>query len=132
MKTIATITNDTEHYAALEQLIALHEAPSVDLQAIAQLGDVIHAWERRNGNTVGEIETPETIADLIELEMFKLRLTQRAFANMLEITETRLSEVMRGKREVNMDLARKLYKTLGVKPDLLLTLPSHSKHLEHA
>lgn len=132
MELIATITTETEHYAALEQLIALHEAPTVDLQAITQLGDVIHAWERRNGNTVGEPGIPETIADLIELEMFKHRLTQRAFASLLGITETRLSEVMRGKREVNLDLARKLYKTLRIKPDLLLTLPSHGKQLAHA
>ena len=52
--------------------------------------------------------------------MFELKYKQRDLASLLEITPTRLSEIMNGKRKVNMDLAKRLYKKLNIDPQFIL------------
>ena len=46
--------------------------------------------------------------------------TAIVLAKLLGITDTSFSEVMHGKRKVNMELAKRLYKTLGVDPKFIL------------
>ena len=66
------------------------------------------------------IKNPETLPDVIELKMFEKQMKRKDMAKLLGITDTRLSEVMHGKRKVNMELAKQLYKTLGVDPKFIL------------
>lgn len=63
---------------------------------------------------------PDSLSDMLNLKMFELKYKQRDLANLLEITPTRLSEVMNGKRKVNMDLAKKLYQKLNIDPKFIL------------
>lgn len=56
----------------------------------------------------------------IEKEMRKNALNQRQTAELLEIKENTLSQVMSGKRGVSMRLAKKLYKTLNIDPKTIL------------
>ncbi|WP_223294201.1 helix-turn-helix domain-containing protein [Chlorobium phaeobacteroides] len=66
------------------------------------------------------IKKPETLPDVIELKMFEKKMKRKDMAKLLGISDTRLSEVMHGKRKVNMELAKRLYKTLGVDPKFIL------------
>ena len=66
------------------------------------------------------IQKPETVPDVIELKMFEKKMKRKEMAKLLGISDTRLSEVMHGKRKVNMELAKRLYKTLGVDPKFIL------------
>jgi HTH-type transcriptional regulator/antitoxin HigA len=52
--------------------------------------------------------------------MYERKLTQKDLAALLEISPTRLSEVMRGKRKVNLDLAKRLFKVLKISPEFIL------------
>jgi plasmid maintenance system antidote protein VapI len=54
--------------------------------------------------------------------MSKRNLKQRALATMLEIHETRLSEMIRGKREITYPFAQKLYTVLRVPAETVLTM----------
>lgn len=56
----------------------------------------------------------------IEKEMSKKKLNQRQTAELLEIKENTLSQVMTGKRPVSMSLAKKLYKNLKIDPKMIL------------
>jgi len=56
----------------------------------------------------------------IEKEMQKKSLNQRQTAELLEIKENTLSQVMTGKRNVSMSLAKKLYKKLKIDPKTIL------------
>lgn len=56
----------------------------------------------------------------IEKEMNKKKLNQRQTAELLEIKENTLSQVMTGKRNVSMSLAKKLYKKLKIDPKTIL------------
>ena len=61
---------------------------------------------------------PDSLSDMLNLKMFELKYKQRDLASLLEITPTRLSEIMNGKRKVNMDLAKRLYKNSTSTPSL--------------
>lgn len=63
---------------------------------------------------------PQSLLGMIQVKMFERRMKQKELAVLLEISETTLSEVMNGKRKVNLDLAKKLYKKLGIASDFIL------------
>ncbi|GAA4445942.1 hypothetical protein GCM10023189_00490 [Nibrella saemangeumensis] len=63
---------------------------------------------------------PETLPEMIRLRMFQEKLKQKDVARLLGITETRLSEVMSGKRRVNMDLAKRLHENLRIRAEFIL------------
>ena len=56
--------------------------------------------------------------------MFKRRIRQRHLAESLEISEPRLADLLKGKCELNMDFALRLYNKLGIPADVILTLQS--------
>ena len=64
---------------------------------------------------------PKTLVEMLELKMFERKLKQKELAKVLQVTENRISEVMNGKRKVNMDLAKRLYLELNIDPHFILT-----------
>ena len=54
--------------------------------------------------------------------MYRLRMKQKQFAQLLGISESRLSEVINGRRAPNLDLVKRLHTTLHVPGDKLLEL----------
>lgn len=66
------------------------------------------------------IRQPQTLPEMIEYKMYEKKLKQRDLARLLEIPETRLSEVLSGKRKVNLDLAKRLHNHLGISTDFIL------------
>ncbi len=56
----------------------------------------------------------------IEKEMGKKQLNQRQTAKLLEVKENTFSQVLTGKRNVSMQLAKKLYKKLSIDPKTIL------------
>jgi len=56
----------------------------------------------------------------IEKEMRKNALNQRQVAELLEVKENTLSQIMTGKRNVSMKLAKKLYKSFKIDPKTIL------------
>jgi len=66
------------------------------------------------------IRQPKTLTEMLELKMYERKLKQKDLAALLGVSATRLSEVMQGKRKVNMDLAKRLYLKLGISPAFIL------------
>jgi HTH-type transcriptional regulator / antitoxin HigA len=62
----------------------------------------------------------DSITDAIRIKMMHLRLKQKEMAELLGIAESRLSEVLSGKRRVNMDLAKKLHTILKIEAEFIL------------
>jgi HTH-type transcriptional regulator/antitoxin HigA len=63
---------------------------------------------------------PKTLKGMIELKMFERNLKQKDLAELLEIEAPRVSELLRGKRRVSIDVARQLYRKLGIPADFIL------------
>jgi HTH-type transcriptional regulator/antitoxin HigA len=117
---IEAIQNEKDHAIAIDQLIALNQAPDAEnnLDEIHALGEAIEAYEA----SLGHDNEPQTLRGILEVEMFKRRMKQRAMAEFLGVHETRFSEFLRGKREINIDFARKLYQKLQIPASVLLTV----------
>ncbi len=115
------ITNQNELKAAferLDQMIAAGFQGNADKEAgFAILSQAIEAYE--DSLQLMPLK-PQTLAGMIELKMFERKLKQKDLAETLGITTTRLSEVLNGKRKVNMDLAKRLHKKLGIDADFIL------------
>ena len=61
-----------------------------------------------------------TLVATIKLRMYEMRLTQNKVAAMLGISAPRLSEIMHGKVEPSLSLARKISQTLNISPSIVL------------
>lgn len=120
---VRPIASEEELKAAIAEFEALAvavERSDADPDAyVLALRDEIDRYERVAGYAPGP---PTTVAGLLEVEMFKRRLRQRAMAQLLEVPETRLSEIMRGKRSMNLDFARRLHQRLGISAEVVLAL----------
>jgi antitoxin component HigA of HigAB toxin-antitoxin module len=56
----------------------------------------------------------------IEDEMYSRNIKQKELADMLEINEPTLSQIIRGKRSISMRTAKKLHKSLQIDPKLII------------
>ena len=63
---------------------------------------------------------PQTLAGMIELKMFERKLKQKDLAELLEVEAPRVSELLRGKRRLSLEMARQLYKKLGISAEFIL------------
>jgi len=66
------------------------------------------------------IKTPTTLVEMIRYKMFEMNLKQKQLAKILEISETRISELLSGKRKLNLELAKKLHSKLNIDAHFIL------------
>lgn len=62
----------------------------------------------------------KTIVGMIQIKMFERQLKQKDLALLLDVSETTLSEIMNGKRKINLSLAQRLYQKLNISADFIL------------
>jgi len=60
------------------------------------------------------------LAISIEKELANRSLKQREAAEMLNVKESTFSQIIRGKRPVSMQMAKRLYKVFNIDPKLIL------------
>lgn len=87
-------------------------------EELRHLSLAAEAWEDQV--PLMPIRQPQTLIEMIQLKMYERKLKQKDLAKLLDISTTRLSEVLQGKRKINLDLARRLYKHLGIDPAFIL------------
>ena len=61
-----------------------------------------------------------TLIDIIKLRMYEMGLSQKAIAAMLGISEPRMSEIMHGKAEPSLSLARTMSQKLNIDAAVVL------------
>lgn len=91
---------------------------SEDFDALNNLSLMANAYEKNGRNSF--LSPPKTISDALKIKMMQLRLKQKDMATLLGIAESRLSEVLSGKRKVNMELAKKLNRILKIEAEFIL------------
>ncbi len=119
MKTIKT--KKDYHTAMSEMEIYLQKGFSnltkKENERLQELTDMVEKYEAVHYSLPIQ---PKNINEMIELKMFERKLKQKDLAKILGISDTRISEVLRGKRKVNIDLAKKLHTKLGIDASFLL------------
>ncbi len=68
------------------------------------------------------IKMPSSLTEMIRYKMFEMNLKQKQLARILEISEARISELLTGKRKINIELAKKLHSKLNIDAHFILEL----------
>ncbi|MCU0353446.1 MAG: helix-turn-helix domain-containing protein [Cytophagales bacterium] len=63
---------------------------------------------------------PLTLPEMLNLKMFQMHLSQKQLAALLQEPESRISELMKGKRPLTLRLAKKLHKILSIDAGFIL------------
>jgi HTH-type transcriptional regulator/antitoxin HigA len=119
---ILTIETNQHYQQAMEEIevflakgsAALTEPELAELQRLSML---VERYE--DVHYPMPIE-PATLPEMIRLRMYQQNLKQKETARLLGVTETRLSEVLTGKRRVNMDMAKRLNEKLRIRAEFIL------------
>ena len=86
-----------------------------DFIELDQLSNFVADYEE----TYYPIEKPSLI-DVIKLRMFEMNLSQKGLAELLEISNPRVSEYLKGKRDITLKIAKKLHQKLDIDADIIL------------
>ena len=98
----------------LEFLDSINPANLAEMEA---LGNALEAYEDSHGHAPVR---PDSFVLRNERYMFEHCLKKQELAQLLGITNSRLSEVLNGKWAVNMDLGRRLHTKLQITADFVL------------
>jgi len=119
MKDVKTRKQYEEALKKIEELLVKvgdnHSYDNPDFVMMDRLSDLVAQYEDKHFN----IETPSLI-DAIKLRMYEMGLKQSDLAKKLGIPKTRVSEYLRGKRDITIDVARKLHHQLNIDGDIIL------------
>ena len=63
---------------------------------------------------------PQTIEGIIALKMYEKKFKQKDLARLLEITDTKLSEILNHKRKPSLSFLKAMNEKLGIDGNLLL------------
>lgn len=83
-----------------------------------RLTDAIYEWESAYHPLPGKVSS--LITDEIKKRMENQKIKQKEAAQMLGISESRISELLNGKRGLNLNLAKRLRDCFGISADFIL------------
>jgi HTH-type transcriptional regulator / antitoxin HigA len=66
------------------------------------------------------IRKPRSIVEVLRIKMMQMNLKQKEMARLLGISESKLSDLMAGKRRIDIDMAKKLHQILKIEADFIL------------
>ncbi|MFN0213147.1 MAG: type II toxin-antitoxin system HigA family antitoxin [Saprospiraceae bacterium] len=112
MEKVETYLQRATHHGGFQSLNSTEQDELHHLSLLAE------AWE--DGIPLMPIRQPKTLVEMLELKMYERKLKQKDLAELLGVSATRLSEVMQGKRKVNMDLAKRLHTVLKIDAGFIL------------
>jgi HTH-type transcriptional regulator/antitoxin HigA len=70
--------------------------------------------------TIYTIPAPSTFEGMIELRMYEMKLKQKELAKLMGIGEPKLSQILNGKREPDVQFLKAAYQKLHIDPAFLL------------
>lgn len=89
-----------------------------DKEEFIQLTDAISEWEAAYHPLPGKVST--IITDAIKERMEAENIKQKETAKKLGISESRISELLSGKRSLNLNLVKRLRDNFGISADFIL------------
>ena len=110
-----------QYRECLDEYMKYVNQPSETLTSenIARMKELVKALSTYEDKFV-ELPKPSSLVGMIELRMFERKLKQKDLAVLLDETNSRISEILNGKRKVSIDVAKKLYKMLDIPADFIL------------
>lgn len=125
---IMKISNDSqyrEYKKKMEALIQkgiklgdLELLSEFDKEEFIRLTDAISEWEAAYHPLPGKVST--IITDAIKERMVAGNIKQKEAAKKLGVSESRISELLSGKRSLNLNLVKRLRDNFGIPADFIL------------
>lgn len=112
MKQIESLLQKSTEIGGFDKL------PKEDADQLANLSLLAEQYE--DSIPLMPIKTPSTLTEMIRYKMFEMNLKQKQLAKILEISEARISELLTGKRKINIELAKKLHSKLNIDAHFIL------------
>lgn len=105
--------------ARIEELLPLvtEDTPEDDIHSVelVLLSNLVADYD----NEHYPIGTPSLI-DVLRLRMYEMNLTQKAMAELIGISASRLNEILTGKREPTLQVARAICINLSIDANIVL------------
>ena len=92
--------------------------PAKEIETLKKLSLIAEQYE--DGIPLMPIKLPSTLTEMIRYKMFEMNLRQKQLAKVLEVSEARISELLTGKRKINLELAKKLHTKLNIDAHFIL------------
>jgi len=119
MRVIKTQSQYQEALKKIEKLMVKvgdnHSYDNPDFVMMDRLSDLVADYEDKYYN----IETPPLI-EVIKLRMYELKLKQSDLAQKLGVPNSRISEYLSGKRDITLEVAKKLHSKLQIDGEIIL------------
>ena len=118
---IKVITSDKAYQATMEKidgLMKIGEAKIKPAQAaeLRLLSLAAQAYEK----SMYTIPAPKTLQGLIEFKMYERKLKQKELAQVLDIAESKLSQILTGKRKPDVSFLKAAHEQLEIDGNILL------------
>ena len=116
-----TISNDKSHKLALKKVNDLMKLGSQKItidqaKEITALAKSIQTYEKN----IYTITPPTTLAGMIELRMYEMKLKQLELAKLLGISNTKLSLILSGKQKADLQFIKSIHKELKINAEFIL------------
>ncbi len=112
MKRIEKLLQKTTKQGGFEKL------PAKEIATLKKLSLLAEKYE--DAIPLMPIKAPSTLTEMIRYKMFEMNLKQKQLAKVLDISEARISELLAGKRKINLALAKKLHSKLHIDAHFIL------------
>ncbi|WP_291917172.1 transcriptional regulator [Chitinophaga sp.] len=116
-----SISSEKEYTTAMQRIHTLMKKGESNLNAteLKELHQLSIAAEKFEDARY-PIPKPTTLAGMIELKMFEMKLKQKEMATMLDIGEAKFSQILNGKRDPDVDFLKKIYYKLKIDAEFIL------------
>ena len=116
------INSESDYKAAIGKIegfitkgfLNLTQGETKELETISKM---VAAYEKE----YYPVPKPTSLAEMIELKMYEMRLTQKRLSAILKIAPDKLSMILNGKREPDVAFLKAAHAELGIDADFLLT-----------
>jgi len=118
---IKVITSDKAYQATMEKIDALMKISEAKLKPaqaaeLRLLALAAQAYEK----SMYTIPAPKTLQGLIEFKMYERKLKQKELAQLLDIAESKLSQILTGKRKPDVSFLKAAHEQLEIDGNVLL------------
>jgi HTH-type transcriptional regulator / antitoxin HigA len=118
---IKVITSDKAYQATMEKIDALMKIGEAKLKPaqaaeLRLLALAAQAYEK----SMYTIPAPKTLQGLIEFKMYERKLKQKELAQLLDIAESKLSQILTGKRKPDVSFLKAAHEQLEIDGNVLL------------
>ncbi|WP_373515476.1 type II toxin-antitoxin system HigA family antitoxin [Persicitalea sp.] len=113
------IKTKNEYRQAFDKIDILISEMGDDLERQKEarlLAEEIQEYEKDNIS----FPAPTTLLGMIEFKMYEMKLKRKDLAIMLGVEASRVSEIMNGKRKINVEIAKGLHEKLGIDGNFIL------------